>query len=327
VSRTGTSPALKEPAAARHATADLAHQLNAFDDHLRAERRLSPLTLAAYDRDLTQFFTFLTGHFGAVPGLDDLKALGPRDLRAFLASRRSDGTSSRSLARTLSAIRTLFRFLEKRGILDNAAVAAVRTPKIPRSLPKALNVADAAALVEAEPVSGAGEQPQWVLARDTAVIILLYGCGLRISEALGLNLREAPRGDRDDTLTITGKGGKTRIVPVLPAAREAIAEYLGLCPFALDPDGPLFVGVKGGRLNARNIQLVLQRMRGALGLPETATPHALRHSFATHLLQAGGDLRTIQELLGHASLSTTQVYTEVDREHLRRQYEKAHPRA
>ena len=194
-------------------------------------------------------------------------------------------------------------------------------------MPKALGVAAAKKLVTTAPIQGSSEAETWVETRDSAVLLLLYGCGLRISEALGLNRKDAPLDARRDTMTITGKGNKTRMVPILPVAREAISTYLDLCPYVLEDDDPLFVGVKGGRLNARNIQLLIQRLRGYLGLPESATPHALRHSFATHLLSAGGDLRAIQELLGHASLSTTQVYTEVDRAHLLRQYMGAHPRA
>ena len=309
-----------------HASSAAAAQVLIWLTHLATERRLSAATLEAYERDIDQFFAFLFDHLGGAVGLDDLAGLRAGDFRAFLASRRGHGAGSRSLARSLSAIRSLFGFLEKRGTLRNAALSALSTPKIPRALPKPLSPAAALKVVDADPFGDAAEQPTWVMARDTAVLILLYGCGLRISEALGLNRRDAPLAPGADTLTITGKGNKTRLVPVLPVAREAIGAYLALCPAALAPDGPLFIGVRGGRLNARNIQLLMQRLRGALGLPETATPHALRHSFATHLLSAGGDLRTIQELLGHASLSTTQIYTEVDREHLRRQYMKAHPR-
>ena len=266
-------------------------------------------------------------HLGGHPSLADLSGLRATDFRAFLAARRADGMSSRTLARALSAIRSLYRFLEKQGVVENAALSALRTPKIPHAVPKALGVAAAKKLVTSAPVASASEQETWVETRDTAVLLLLYGCGLRISEALGLDRKHAPLSTAQETMTITGKGNKTRIVPVLPVAREAIATYLDLCPYVLEDNDPLFVGVKGGRLNARNIQLLIQRMRGYLGLPDSATPHALRHSFATHLLSAGGDLRAIQELLGHASLSSTQIYTEVDRAHLLKQYMGAHPRA
>jgi integrase/recombinase XerC len=294
-------------------------------EFLRGERRLADKTLEAYSRDADQFFSFLVDHLGGPPGLDRLGALRPADFRAFLAQRRNQGASSRTLARSLSAIRSLYRFWDKAGILKNSGLDGIRSPKLPHSVPKPLNVAAATRVVTqniGEMTTGA----KWIAARDTAVMILLYGSGLRISEALALNRKHAPLPPGGETLRITGKGGKTRIVPVLPIARDAIAQYLELCPYQLPPDGPLFVGARGRRLSPRVIQLTMQRLRSAMGMPDTATPHALRHSFATHLLGAGGDLRTIQELLGHASLSTTQVYTEVDREHLLRQYNKAHPR-
>lgn len=306
---------------------DAAREVVAWLRHLTAERRAAPKTVEAYGRDVTAFFAFLREHLGGDASLRDLGALRITDFRAFLAARRSEGLTSRSLARTLSSVRSLFRYLEKRGLVTNAALAALSSPKIPHAVPKALGIKSARRVMdEAAAFHDATNEP-WVGARDTAVLLLLYGCGLRISEALGLDRRHAPLEPSQEILSITGKGSKTRIVPVLPVARQAIAAYLDLAPFALADDDPLFVGVKGGRLNARNIQLLLQRLRGYLGLPDTATPHALRHSFATHLLGAGGDLRSIQQLLGHASLSTTQIYTEVDRAHLLRQYDSAHPRA
>ncbi|TMJ42372.1 MAG: tyrosine recombinase XerC [Alphaproteobacteria bacterium] len=275
-----------------------------------------------HGRDISQFMAFLTDHLGGAPTLSDLAGLTPSDFRAFMARRRNHGSGSRTLARQLSAIRSYFRFLERRNTLSNAALSVLRAPKIPHGVPKPLSALSARDLVKADTLSGE-EIPAWVTARDAAVLTLLYGCGLRISEALNLT----PQAARLDPLTILGKGGKTRIVPVLPAARQAIDAYLKLCPFALDAKAPMFRGVKGGPLNARNIQLLIARLRGALGLADTATPHALRHSFATHLLASGADLRTIQELLGHASLSTTQVYTEINTDHLLEQYSKAHPRA
>ncbi|MFL5259723.1 MAG: tyrosine recombinase XerC [Hyphomicrobiales bacterium] len=290
-------------------------------DHLRAERRVRPKTLEAYERDVRQFLEFLNGHLGEAPTLDALASLEPADFRAFLANRRNDGAGSRTLARQLSALRSLYRFFERRAILSNPALSALRTPKIAHSVPKPLTSSAACEVVKADALAYA-ETPAWVVARDAAALTLLYGCGLRISEALALTPSEARR----DPLVITGKGGKTRIVPVLPAASAAVERYIELCPMPLPPDKPLFRGIRGGPLNARNVQLLLERMRGALDLPETATPHALRHSFATHLLAGGADLRTIQELLGHASLSTTQVYTEVNTAHLLEQYRKAHPR-
>jgi integrase/recombinase XerC len=264
---------------------------------------------------------FLSGHLGSSPNLKDLAALAPSDFRAFMAKRRSNDIGSRSLARQLSAIRAFYRHAERRGLLHNPALSVLRTPKIAHAVPKPLSVPAAAELIKADPIAGKGEA--WIAARDAAVLTLLYGCGLRISEALGLTQAQLAR----EPLTIIGKGGKARIVPLLPVARAAVERYVSLCPFPLDPKAPIFRGEKGGPLNARNIQLLIARLRGALGLPDTATPHALRHSFATHLLASGADLRTIQELLGHASLSTTQVYTEVNAAHLLEQYAKAHPRA
>jgi integrase/recombinase XerC len=300
---------------------DTQSAIAAWFDYLRAERRARPKTLEAYLRDITQFMTFLTGHLGAPVGLEDLEKLEPADFRAFLASRRNDGAGSRTLARQLSALRSFYRFLDRRGILKNPGLGTLRTPKIAHSVPKPLTASAAMEVIKADALAYE-EMPAWVVARDAAVLTLLYGCGLRISEALGLTRAEAS----SDPLVITGKGGKTRIVPVLPAARDALDRYAGLCPMPLPPGEPLFRGVRGGPLNARNIQLLIERLRGALDLPDMATPHALRHSFATHLLSGGADLRTIQELLGHASLSTTQVYTEVNTAHLLEQYVKAHPR-
>lgn len=302
---------------------DLAAAVADWRRSIEAVRRLSPRTVEAYDRDAADFLRFLTGHIGAPPSIADLGRLGPADFRAFLARRRRDGLAAPSLARSLSGIRSLIRFLEKRGDTASAAVAAVKAPKAPRRLPRPLGVRDALAVV-AE-TSQTAEEP-WVAARDGAVLALLYGAGLRISEALALTAAEAPPED-GGALRVTGKGGKTRLVPILPVVARRIADYRRLCPFRLSPDEPLFRGVKGGPLSPRLVQLAMQRLRGALGLPETATPHALRHSYATHLLGSGGDLRTIQELLGHANLSTTQVYTSVDAERLVSAWKGAHPRA
>jgi integrase/recombinase XerC len=223
-------------------------------------------------------------------------------------------------------MRTFFRFLERAGLLKNTTVLAVALPKVPLSLPRALTVAKAKDVMEESGDAKSRGQEKWIGERDKAVLLLLYGAGLRISEALGLPRREAPIAPRD-IIRVKGKGGKERIVPVLPVTQNAVRDYVAVCPYPLPPDGPLFVGAKGGRLSPRILQLLVARMRETLGLPETATPHALRHSFATHLLGAGADLRAIQELLGHASLSTTQIYTEVDREALLRVYDRAHPRA
>jgi integrase/recombinase XerC len=244
----------------------------------------------------------------------------PADYRAYLAHRAARLERS-SIARGLSVVRTFLRFLERRGLAASPALAVLRAPRLPQSVPKPLSVADAAEIVDAPTALVVSV---WQAKRDIALLTLLYGCGLRLSEALGLKRAEAPG---DNPLTITGKGRKQRMVPVLPAVREAIVDYLAACPYALAADGPLFVGARGGPLSPRVVQRQMQALRSALGLPETATPHALRHSFATHLLGGGGDLRAIQELLGHASLSTTQRYTSVETERLLAVYEAAHPRA
>jgi len=307
------------------AAADVDRAVNAWFVYLMTERQLAAHTVEAYKRDLTQFLGFLAAHFGRRPDLKRLLSLSARDVRAFLAMRRAADIGSRSLARTLSALRMFYRFLERRGIGKNDAIRAVTLPKLPHSVPKPLTAPKATALVDGADIA-APDAPEWMLARDTAVLTLLYGSGLRISEALSLRRRDAPARGRD-MLRVTGKGSKTRVVPVLPITREAIERYLKLVPAKLGADDPLFIGARGGQLSPRIIQLRMARARAALGLPETATPHALRHSFATHLLGAGADLRAIQELLGHASLSTTQGYTEVDRAHLLKAYESAHPRA
>ena len=303
--------------------ADTARAVEAWLQHFAVERRSSPHTLSAYRRDIGQFLAFLKDHLGGEPTLAELAGLRTADFRAFLAARRNEGIGSRTLSRQLSAIRSLFRFCERTGLLANPALSLLKGPKRPHGVPKALTVEAACGMLDT--VAADDQVPAWVAARDVAVLALLYGCGLRISEALGLDRRQLPSGA--EPLRIAGKGGKERIVPLLPVVRQAIERYLALCPVPLARDGPLFIGVKGARLNARNIQLLIERLRGGLGLPAHATPHALRHSFATHLLGAGADLRSIQELLGHASLSTTQTYTAVDREHLMAQYRKAHPRS
>ena len=300
---------------------DAAAVAQAWLQSLKAERRMSPKTLEAYARDFGQFAQFMAEHLGGAPGTAELSALTVSDFRAFLARRRTQGVESRTLARQLSGLRSFYRHAEKVGLFRNAALSAIRAPKLPHAVPKPVSPEKAATLVKADALA-LPDTPRWMLARDEAVLTLLYACGLRISEALALSPSQAGGG----FLTITGKGNKTRIVPLLPVARAAVARYLDLCPFALAPKEPMFRGLKGGTLNARNIQMLVARLRGALGLPETATPHALRHSFASHLLAHGADLRVIQELLGHASLSTTQAYTEVNRAHLLEQYRKAHPR-
>ena len=289
---------------------------------LARERRPSPLTVEAYERDTRQFLLFLTEHGGGPPGLKDIAALRTADLRAFLARRRNEGAGARTLGRGLAGVRSFLRWLEKRGLANAAGAAAMRAPRQPKSLPKPLTAADARRVVAVgEQMS---EEP-WIAARNAAVLTLLYGCGLRISEALGLSVSQFAHGET--TLRVTGKGGKTRLVPLRPLAQQAVTAYRLLCPWHLDAQGLLFRGAKGGPLQPAIIQRDMQKMRSALNLPDTATPHALRHSFATHLLGRGGDLRTIQELLGHSSLSTTQVYTGVDTKRLLDIYDQAHPRA
>ncbi len=290
-------------------------------DWLTHERRCSRHTLDAYERDLGVFLSFLNNHLGFPAGLSDLGKLKTTDFRSFLARRSSDGLSRSSMARGLSTVRNFFRFLERRGLAHNAAIGGVRTPKIPKSVPKALSEEDALEAVTA--IDELALEP-WIGKRDVALMTLLYGCGLRISEALELNRHEAPKGE---AMIITGKGNKQRVVPLLGVVVEAVDTYIEACPYTLSADGPLFVGARGKRLNAGVFQKQVRNLRHYLGLPETATPHALRHSFATHLLSGGGDLRTIQELLGHASLSTTQRYTDVDSGHLNAVYRQAHPRA
>lgn len=302
--------------------ADLERAVTAWLAHLRHERGHAEKTLEAYARDVRQFLGYLATQLGYAPCLADLARLDLKSFRGFLASRRRTGAVSRSLARTLSALRQLFRWLETQNLVENRKILQLAMPKVPHSVPKPLTVGKAADVVDA----GAGAELDWVLARDTAVLLLLYGCGLRIAEALSIKAKDAPTPDRD-VLRITGKGGKQRLVPVLPVVRDAVARYVQLCPYPLEPDEPMFRGAKGGPLSPRLIQLAMERLRETLDLPATATPHALRHSFATHLLSAGGDLRQIQELLGHASLSTTQAYTEVDRDRLLAVYDAAHPRA
>jgi integrase/recombinase XerC len=299
-------------------------------DQLAAERRASPHTLAAYARDLGAFLDFLGFHQGGPPGLADLAALKSGDFRAWLAHRTRAGRARSSTARALSVVRGFYRFLDREALVHNAAIGAIRSPRAVRAVPKALAVADMSDLLDAAREPERDTSAPWVAARDVALLTLLYGCGLRISEALNLNRRDMPATGRvgsGSSLVITGKGGKQRLAPLLPVVVDAIAEYVAVCPYRLAPEGPLFVGVRGGRLNPRIVQGRMQTLRAQLGLPKEATPHALRHSFATHLLGAGGDLRTIQELLGHASLSTTQRYTDVDAEHMLEVYAKAHPRA
>lgn len=290
-------------------------------DHKRALDGASANTITAYSHDVAGFLEFLAGHRGGGDGLGAVARLPQTDLRAWMAAERGRGVSSRSLARSLSAVKSFVAWVADREGVDATTVLSARGPKYRRKLPRPLSEDGARDII-----ASVGEQARedWIAARDIAVLTLLYGCGLRISEALGLTGAAYPL---PEVLRITGKGGKERLVPTLPAARTAVARYVALCPHDLARAEPLFRGARGGALNPRLIALVMEKSRLQLGLPASATPHALRHSFATHLLSAGGNLRAIQELLGHASLSTTQAYTAVDATRLMEVYEKAHPRA
>src|SRR5882672_9886357 len=316
----------QEDNALHFASADVAGELVRWLSHLGAERRMSPKTCDAYERDVRQFLVFLNQHLGEPVTLKALGAIEPRDVRAFMAARRAGGIGSRSLMRSLAGARSFARYLERNHKGKVGALSAVRAPKVPKTLPKPIGISAARQLTDTDIRAGEEREP-WVLARDAAVLALLYGSGLRISEALGLTREAVPLPGKGDVIIVKGKGNKTRMVPVLPQVLRLIDDYVALCPYVLPDAKPIFVGAKGGPLSPRIVQLTMARLRGALGLAETATPHALRHSFATHLLARGGDLRAIQELLGHASLSTTQVYTAVDGERLLEVYRNTHPRA
>jgi len=300
----------------------------AWRDWLKSERRLAGHTLTAYEHDVAAFLSFMTSYLGQPPTLEALAKLKPAEFRAWLAERARQGLARTSTARAFSSVRSFFNFLDKRGLAHNASVGLIQTPKLPRSLPKALSERDMEDLLDVAPEQ---ERAAWIDLRDNAILLLLYGAGLRIGEALGLTkgvidgLLEAGR----DTLEVTGKGNKTRLVPLLPQAVDALKAYRDSCPFQakLGAKQAFFLGARGGPLDPAIVQKRVREIRRSLGLAESVTPHALRHSFATHLLGAGGDLRTIQELLGHASLSTTQRYTDVDTARLTEVYRAAHPRA
>lgn len=299
------------------ATTALAHWL----DGQKTLHGAAANTVEAYHRDVADFIAFMAAHSGAPQSLAALSRITVSDMRAWMARTRSGDVGARSLARKLSAVKSFYRWLATREGFEPTAVLSIRAPKFQRKLPRPLAEDAARAMIERVEL----QAPQdWVAARDMAVVTVLYGCGLRISEALSLTGADQPL---PPVLRITGKGGKERIVPVIPAARDAVSRYARLCPHPLEADQPLFRGVRGGALNPRAIQKVMEQARLQLGLPASATPHAMRHSFATHLLNAGGDLRAIQELLGHASLSTTQAYTAVDTARLMQVYEASHPRA
>ena len=301
---------------------DLAPVIDGWRTWLRAERRVAVLTLSGYDEDLRAFLAFLAEHRGGPVDLGTLAALRLADFRAWLAARHREGYARRSTARAVAAVRGFFRYLDRRHGVHNPALQAMRTPRLPHRVPRPLAEVDARDLV----VSAKTEaRAPWLGARDAALLLLLYGAGLRIGEALGLNREDLPRGG--GSLRVTGKGNVVRMVPLLPAVAPAIDDYLAAAPDGAMRSGPLFRGQRGGRLAPGLIQKLVRRLRVELNLPETATPHALRHSFATHLLGAGADLRSIQELLGHKSLSTTQVYTAVDDARLGALYRRHHPRA
>ena len=286
---------------------------------LAHERRASTHTLRAYGDDLRRFLSFLSEHKGRVPDERILAKLVPADIRAFVTLRRGQKLGARGVQRALAAVRSFFRYLAREGILENAAPRAIRTPRIARTLPRPLSEVDAVRTLEE-----AGEHAvEWLGARDVALLTLLYGAGLRISEGLSLKRGDVPLGA---SLSVVGKGRKERSVPILPVVREATERYAALIPFSGARDTALFLSRRGKPMSAREAQALMQRLRGRLGLNERATPHALRHSFATHLLAGGGDLRAVQELLGHASLSTTQTYTEIDAKKMMEVYDRSHPR-
>ena len=295
--------------------------LSAWLDNQRALNGAAENTIKAYHSDVLGFLSFMAQHHGGSQGLGPISRITVSDMRAWMAHERGRGVAARSLARSLSAVKTFYKWLAEREGFEPTAVLSARAPKFQRKLPRPLAEGAARAMIDTVELQA---RDPWVAARDSAVITLLYGCGLRISEALGLTGAQAPL---PRTLRIVGKGDKERVVPVIDAARDAVATYLQLCPYPVEPDGPLFRAVRGGPLAPRAVQKVMEQTRMQLGLPATATPHALRHSFATHLLTAGGDLRAIQELLGHASLSTTQAYTAVDTSRLMEVYDAAHPRS
>jgi integrase/recombinase XerC len=302
-----------------------AEALAEFNQWLTAERRSADKTVEAYTRDIAHFLTFLTTHLGGEPHVADLARLSRHDVIAWLAHRRSnDNLAASSRARAASSLRTFYRFLDRRLDAPNAKAMMFEAPRRPHRLPRPLTEDAADGAIDAASEGGMLEQPEWVLARDAAILSLLYGAGLRLSEALSLTGKDSPA---PEALRILGKGQKIRMVPLIGVVREAVDAYAGLCPYPRLPNEPLFRGLRGGPLNPRLVQRLMERVRMEMGLPETATPHALRHSFATHLLAHGGDLRSIQALLGHASLSTTQIYTGVDAARLKQVHREAHPRA
>ena len=285
-----------------------------WESWLIDEKRFSDNTVSSYQRDLSQFFDFLVEHFGNSIGIKRLENLKLRDIRSYMSYQTNKGISRSSLSRKVSSVKNFFRWMSKNDILENSAILSVTNPKIPKTLPRAVEISDAFNIIDKVKEFA---NKSWIAKRDAAIFTLLYGCGLRISEALGLNLADY---NKQKTLRILGKGNKERIVPMLPQVSDAINEYLADCPYKIKQNEALFLGARGERLSPRVVQRQMEKVRFALNLPDNLTPHALRHSYATHLLINGGDLRTIQELLGHSSLSTTQKYTKVDLEQIRKDY-------
>lgn len=300
---------------------DLSEKIGVWQDYLTVEKRVSPHTLRAYNADVGHFISFLSAHFGKAPCLNDLSEITLRDFRSWMARKAMDGTSNASRARSLSGIKNFLHWLDRQGILHNPAISGVRSPKKPHKLPRPLHESQAMTLIDNADLN---EREGWMGNRNKTLFMLLYGCGLRIDEALSLNITDFPR---DGFLRVRGKGNKERQVPVLPIVERALAEHLQECPFPASAKRAIFLGARGERLHQGVAQRAMRNLRKSLGLPDTATPHALRHSYATHLLQNGANLREIQELLGHVSLSTTQRYTEINAEELLRVYRSAHPRA
>ena len=303
---------------------DVNQALNKWIDYIRSEKRSSVHTIDAYYRDVDAFITFLLEHIGGPISIKNIANLVTSDFRAFIAQKRRDGSSSRSVARTMSSVRSLFEYLDKIEVVKNNSINSIRMPKLPQTIPKPLSEEQAKALVDNP--KNKEDKSDWIEARNRSIFLLLYGCGLRISEALELNIKDAPVEAWQDTIRVKGKGNKFREIPILPEVRDGIIRYLDLYPKKYKFDDALYIGVKGERLSPRIVQIIMQRMRSDLNLPKNATPHSLRHSYATHLLQAGVDLRSIQELLGHSSLSTTQMYTKVNQTELLDIHKNSHPR-
>ena len=320
-----TSEPSDNEAAYGYTAPDVRAAVQSWVGKLEHVERLSPRTLRAYTADVESFLQFMASYNGEAVSLAQLSSLKASDLRAYLSQRRKQGGGPRTLARALAALRSLFAYFTREGLAETAALSMIRGPKLPERLPRALGTQDASTLTSLDGLHPP-KTPNWIVARDRAVLLFLYGAGLRISEALSITPNDLAGLAANPVMVITGKGNKQRLVPILPAVIEAANAYLAVCPFALESDQPAFRATRGQALSARTIQSLVQSLRGALGLGDQVTPHALRHSFATHLLQGGGDLRAIQELLGHESLSTTQIYTRLDAQGLNRSFKAAHPR-